>query len=98
MAHGSRVTTSVASSTRQEPNDPGRPKDPTGWQAVQWNFAGPFGVNAQTAWDNLATAGRPGGAGVIVAVLDTGVAYADHGRYRRSPDLRKGTFVQGYDF
>src|SRR3954452_8618070 len=80
------------------PNDPGGPSNPMGWQAVQWNFAGPFGVNAQTAWNNLATVGRPGGLGVVVAVLDTGVAYADHGRYRRSPDLRKSTFVQGYDF
>src|SRR3954451_7621646 len=80
------------------PNDPRPPSNPMGWQAGQWNFAGPFGVNAQTAWNNLAAGGRPGGLGVVVAVLDTGVAYADHGRYRRSPDLRKSTFVQGYDF
>ena len=80
------------------PNDPGRVANPTGWQAIQWNFAGPFGVNAQPAWDNLEAAGAPGGQGVVVAVLDTGVAYADHGKYRRSPDLRKSTFVQGYDF
>src|SRR6476646_4625997 len=67
------------------PNDPGRG---TGWQNVQWNFAGPFCVNAQQAWNNVATAGRPGGKGVIVAVLDTGVAYANRGRFRRSPDLK----------
>ena len=77
------------------PNDPGRG---TGWQDVQWNFAGPWGINAQQAWNNLANAGRPGGKGVVVAVLDTGVAYANRGRYRRSPDLRAGSFVQGYDF
>jgi len=80
------------------PDDPGRPSDPTGWQAIQWNFVGPFGVNALTAWNNVATVGRPGGKGVVVAVLDTGVAYATHGKYRKSPDLSKTTFVQGYDF
>ena len=77
------------------PNDPGRG---TGWQDVQWNFAGPFGVNAQQAWNNVATVGRPGGKGVLVAVLDTGVAYANRGRFRRSPDLRGSTFVAGHDF
>jgi serine protease len=77
------------------PNDRGRG---SGWQDVQWNFAGPFGVNAQQAWNNVATVGRPGGKGVIVAVLDTGVAYANRGKYRRSPDLRASTFVGGHDF
>ena len=33
-----------------------------------------------------------------MAVLDTGVAYANRGRYRRSPDFNKYAFVQGYDF
>lgn len=80
------------------PNDPGRDQTPGGWQALQWNFAGPFGVNAPAAWDNLARAGRPGGRGVVVAVLDTGVAYSDRGRFVRSPDLRGNRFVRGYDF
>jgi serine protease len=80
------------------PNDPGRDQTPGGWQAVQWNFSGPFGVNAPAAWDNLARAGRPGGRGVVVAVLDTGVAYSDRGRFVRSPDLRGNRFVRGYDF
>ncbi|MEA2298228.1 MAG: serine protease [Solirubrobacteraceae bacterium] len=80
------------------PNDPGRAGVPGGWQQLQWNFAGPFGVNAPAAWANLAAAGRPGGSGVTVAVLDTGVAYADHGRFRRSPDFGAHQFVRGYDF
>ena len=42
--------------------------------------------------------GRPGGAGVTVAVLDTGIAYADRGRFRRSPDFSQARFVRGYDF
>ncbi|MGI8802723.1 MAG: S8 family serine peptidase [Solirubrobacteraceae bacterium] len=80
------------------PNDPGRTGTPGGWAQLQWNFFGPFGVNAPAAWSNLAAAGRPGGQGVIVAVLDTGVAYADHGRFRRSPDFTAHQFVRGYDF
>ena len=33
-----------------------------------------------------------------MAVLDTGVAYANRGPFRRSPDLSRYGFVQGYDF
>jgi serine protease len=80
------------------PDDPGRGSTKGGWERIQWNFAGPFGVGAPDAWANLATVGRPGGRGVIVAVLDTGVAYANHGRLRRSPDLAPQSFVKGYDF
>src|SRR5215210_5017063 len=77
----------IARTAGAVPNDPGRG---TGWQDVQWNFAGAWGVNAQQAWNNVATVGRPGGKGVIVAVLDTGVAYANRGKFRRSPDFRAG--------
>jgi serine protease len=81
------------------PNDPGRMGQAGGWQSEQWNFAGPFGVNAPAAWDNLALVNRPGGAGVVVAVLDTGVAYSDRGRFARSPDLLGANrFLGGYDF
>ncbi|MFP5378078.1 MAG: S8 family serine peptidase, partial [Acidimicrobiia bacterium] len=38
------------------------------------------------------------GAGAVVAVLDTGVAFEDFGPYRRAPDLAGTTFVPGYDF
>lgn len=77
------------------PNDPGRG---SGWANVQWNFTGPWGVGARTAWTNLVAAGRPGGAGVVVAVVDTGVAYKSTKRRRRSPDLLPSQFVRGYDF
>src|SRR5215216_4292794 len=80
------------------PNDPGRGTTAGGWQALQWNFVGPFGVNAPAAWDHVAEAGRLGGSGVTVAVLDTGVAYSDRGRFTRSPDLRGDRFERGYDF
>jgi serine protease len=80
------------------PNDPGRGTTPGGWQEVQWNFLGGFGVDAPSAWAHAAAAGHPGGRGVTVAVLDTGVAYKTAGRYLRSPDLVGTRFVRGYDF
>ncbi len=79
------------------PNDPGL-GGPGDWEKLQWNFDGQFGVGAPEAWSNVASEGAPGGRGVIVAVLDTGVAYADRGRYERSPDFDWHTFVAGYDF
>jgi serine protease len=72
--------------------------EPGGWQALQWNFAGRYGVDAPRAWANLIAAGAPGGAGVTVAVLDTGIAYANRKSFRRSPDLAAAQFVPGWDF
>jgi serine protease len=81
------------------PNDPGLPGHPPGsWQEWQWNFVGPFGIDAPDAWTNVGARGAPGGLGVTVAVLDTGVAYANRGPYRRSPDFGRYQFVSGYDF
>lgn len=79
------------------PNDPGSGAAPGDWQQLQWNFLPGTGVNAPEAWDNLIAAGRPGGDGVTVAVLDTGVAYANRGRFRRSPDFTAARFTRGYD-
>ena len=80
------------------PDDEGVGGAPGDWQQLQWNFVGPFGVNAPEAWANVAADGAPGGKGVIVAVLDTGVAYANRGPFRRSPDFSRYEFVEGYDF
>jgi serine protease len=80
------------------PNDVGQGSSPGDWEQLQWNFVGPFGVNAPEAWSNAASEGQPGGKGVIVAVLDTGVAYATRGRFLRSPDFSRYGFVGGYDF
>lgn len=45
---------------------------------------------------------HPQGECVVVAVLDTGVAYEDYtdasGPYCQAPDLAGTNFVQGYDF
>ena len=88
----------IAHTSGFAPNDPGQPGGaPGGWQTVQWNFSQDFGVNAPDAWDHLNAVGRPGGLGVKVAVLDTGVAYASRRGYRRSPDLLN-RFVKGFDF
>ena len=80
------------------PNDPGTAGVPGGWQQLQWNFVGTFGVDAPGAWNNLIADHAPGGRGVIVAVLDTGVAYANRGPFRISPDFNPYQFVAGYDF
>jgi serine protease len=80
------------------PNDRGGGPAPGDWTLLQWNFSGTFGVNAPQAWANLAGSGAPGGNGVIVAVLDTGVAYTNRGPFRRSPDFSRFGFVAGYDF
>jgi serine protease len=80
------------------PDDRGASGAASGWQQLQWNFIGPDSINAPEAWANLATDGAPGGSGVVIAVLDTGVAYANRGRFRRSPDLSRFQFVGGYDF
>ena len=82
-----------------------------GWATKQWDFldytgtattklpTSPGGIDAPGAWANLEAAGRPGGKGVVVAVLDSGVAYRDLGtKYVRSPDFSAEQFVPGEDF
>ena len=85
-----------------------------GWQDKQWNFLPCLslchkgassgrqslgGMNVLRAWRELRKVGRPGARGVKVAVLDTGVAYRNHGkRFRIDPDLKASTFLPGYDF
>ncbi len=87
-----------ASSTPFVPDDPGLAHSPGGWAQSEWNLAGPFSVNAEEAWGNLISDRAAGGRGVTVAVLDTGVAYANRGAYRRAPDFARRAFVPGYDF
>ena len=95
-----RVTWAVANHRARAsfiPNDTG-PGGPGDWREVQWNFFGPASINAAEAWDIASAAGAPGGRGALVAVLDTGVAYQNRGRFRRAPDLYHTRFVRGYDF
>jgi serine protease len=88
----------LAHASAYVPRDPGASATPGGWQLLQWNFLPDAGVNAPVAWQHLIDAGAPGGRGVTVAVLDTGVAYEDRGAYRRSPDFAGTRFVRGRDF
>ncbi|MGH2840937.1 MAG: S8 family serine peptidase, partial [Solirubrobacteraceae bacterium] len=68
------------------------------WNDVQWALTGEFGIRAGAAWTQAAQAGGVGGRGVVIAVLDSGVAYSNRTPYRRSPDLAAKRFVRGYDF
>lgn len=64
--------------------------------ADQWNFTT---VGAQEAWDYDATDPKYGGdSSVVVAVLDTGVAYRTSGSFTQAPDLASATFATGKDF
>lgn len=63
------------------------PDDP--FYRYQWHFPQ---IQMPQAWD------LTNGAGVIVAVVDTGVAYEDYDIYLRAPDLANTLFVPGYDF
>lgn len=89
----------VARSAGFVPNDPGF-GGTSGWVNLQWNLLDPTGIRAQDAWQNAINAGAPGGKGVIIAVLDTGVAYrTDRKRhFRLAPDLARKRFVRGRDF
>ena len=69
------------------------PDDP--YYPYQWHLYETYaGINIEPAWD--ITTGDPN---VIVAVLDTGVAYEDYtGRFGQAPDLANTNFVAGYNF
>lgn len=74
------------------------PNDPL-YSPYQWNFDNLVsgGVHAETAWDTTT------GEGVVVAIVDTGVAYEDYRRgwferYTQAPDLAGTSFIDGYDF
>jgi len=63
------------------------PNDP--FFTYQWHL--PM-MKATAVWDVTI------GSGVVVAVLDTGVAFETFGVYGQAPDLAGTSFVAGYDF
>jgi len=68
------------------------PDDPL--YSYQWHFNDTLaGINIEKAWD--ITTGNPN---VIIAVLDTGVAYENFRSYQQAPDLANTRFVPGYNF
>jgi serine protease len=73
------------------PNDPG--------YYLQWHFDQDHGINLEDAWDLDTTSPLYGGdPGIIVAVVDSGVAYETYGGYLQAPDLANTNFTTGYDF
>ena len=62
---------------------------------LQWHLDNDVygGINMEQAWDI-----ETGDPSVIVAVIDTGVAYEDYMGYYLAPDLAQTSFVPGYDF
>ncbi|HEX3690798.1 MAG TPA: S8 family serine peptidase [Solirubrobacteraceae bacterium] len=80
------------------PDDGGRSKRARGWEQMQWNMLPGSGVNAPEAWSNLLGDRRAGGKGVVIAVLDTGVAYRNWNQFHISPDFGRTRFVAPYDF
>lgn len=66
---------------------PFKPNDP--YYKHQWHLDQ---IQMPQAWL------RTRGEGVVVAVIDTGVAYRDSGRFRIAPDLKETRFVAGRDF
>jgi len=63
------------------------PNDPG--YTKQWNLQM---IDMPKAWD------KSRGKGVVVAVLDTGIAYEDYDDFKQVPDLKGIKFVKGYDF
>ncbi|WP_224362346.1 S8 family serine peptidase [Hyalangium versicolor] len=63
------------------------PNDPD--YGKQWNLQM---IDMPKAWDSSK------GKGVVVAVLDTGIAYEDYDDFKQVPDLKGAKFAKGYDF
>lgn len=85
----------LRSACATHPDDPWYAGTPPAPGPMQWNLREPpasGGIDMPRAWDRT-----HGSASVVVAILDTGVAYRNGGGYVKAPDLG-GNFRQGYDF
>jgi serine protease len=77
-----RVTASQSRPGVLTPNDP--------FYDAQWNMRL---IDAERTWGI-----QTGSSEVVVAVLDTGVAFEDFGPFRKAPDWGGTRFVAGFDF
>jgi serine protease len=66
-----------------------RPNDPL--YRYQWNFQQ---IDMERTWD----VNRGAKSSIVVAVIDTGVAYTSKGVFAAAPDLQGLTFVHPFDF
>jgi serine protease len=70
------------------------PNDPS--YSLQWHLGQ---INMPAAWDLDTTSPLYGGdSSIIVAVLDTGVAYENYGSFQKAPDFANTNFTSGYNF
>jgi serine protease len=95
------LTAAAPAAAQAFPDDTGRAarSGPAGgWRGVQWDLTGPHGIRVAEAWAAARRAGAPGGRGVRVAIVDSGLAYARSGPFRPSPDLAGARVLPGRDF
>ena len=91
------IATAAGTQATWVPDDPGLAGQAGGWEKLQWNFLAAKGVNAPEAWANLIGDRRAGARGVVIAVLDSGVAFRDWEDFKRSPDFASTKFVAPCD-
>lgn len=84
---GEEAVSGLDSSLEETSKDGFTPNDPD--YPKQWNLRM---IHMPTAWQ------RSHGKGVVVAVLDTGIAYEDYDDFKQVPDLKGVKFKKGYDF
>ncbi|AKJ03081.1 serine protease [Archangium gephyra] len=84
---GEEALVELDSSLEDDSQDGYTPNDPD--YPKQWNLRM---IHMPSAWKESR------GKGVVVAVLDTGIAYEDHDDFKQVPDLKGAKFKKGYDF
>ncbi|MFK7989225.1 MAG: S8 family serine peptidase [Sandaracinaceae bacterium] len=83
---GARTTVPRGPAAR-DGGDRFQPDDP--YYPYQWHLDQ---IGMPEAWTHQR------GQGVVVAIIDTGVAYRDEAAFLQAPDLNQTHFVEGYDF
>ncbi|PTL77326.1 S8 family serine peptidase [Vitiosangium sp. GDMCC 1.1324] len=84
---GEEAVSGLEDSLEETSKDGYTPNDPD--YPKQWNLRM---IHMPKAWQ------QSRGKGVVVAVLDTGIAYEDYDDFKQVPDLKGVKFKKGYDF